>query len=133
MAQGYVVGGPGGISGSTTLTVNGVGSVTLTSANTYTGATTLNAGTLNLATGSAVGSTSSIIMHGGVLAFSADTTLTRPITFTTAGQIDTAGYNVTYTGTIAGSSKLIKIGGGSLTMTPPPGRSAAAPAQADPA
>jgi len=47
-ARNYVLAGTGGISGSASLTAEGSGSVTLSTANTYTGSTTVSNGTLTL-------------------------------------------------------------------------------------
>ena len=56
----------GAIATSTgTLTKNGSGTATLSAANTYSGSTTINAGTLNAAAANAAGSTSNIIINNG--------------------------------------------------------------------
>jgi autotransporter-associated beta strand protein len=47
-ARNYILSGTGGISGGTGLTVEGSGSLTLSTANTYTGPTTVSNGTLTL-------------------------------------------------------------------------------------
>ncbi len=60
-----LVSGGGGISGAATLTKNGSGTVTLAGGNTYTGATTVNAGTL-LVNGTSDGS-SFTVQSGAVL------------------------------------------------------------------
>ena len=53
--------------GSGTLTKNGSGTLTLNTANTYTGATTVNSGTLQAAAAGALGASSNIDINGGSL------------------------------------------------------------------
>jgi fibronectin-binding autotransporter adhesin len=63
----YSVTGAGGIAGTTGLTKNGSGTVTLATPNTYTGATIVNAGTLaaNYSTATALSAASPITIAGG--------------------------------------------------------------------
>ena len=65
----YTVSGPFGITGAGYLTLNGTGSVTLSTSNTYSGGTTINAGTLiaSNSTGFATGSGAVNINNGGTL------------------------------------------------------------------
>jgi autotransporter-associated beta strand protein len=62
----YTFTGTGSISGATSLTKDGAGALTIATANTYTGGTILNAGTLNLNNASALGS-GTLIINGGTL------------------------------------------------------------------
>jgi autotransporter-associated beta strand protein len=64
---GTIAGTNGGTQGNMALQKNGAGTLILTGANTYTGSTTINGGTLTAAdtTGSALGSTSSIAVNSG--------------------------------------------------------------------
>ena len=72
-AKSYVITGSGGIGGSTSLTKDGTGTLTLTATNTYTGGTVLNAGQLNInyggngAASSAIGSGPLTIKLGAVI------------------------------------------------------------------
>jgi autotransporter-associated beta strand protein len=62
----YTFSGTGSIAGEASLVKNGAGALTLATANTYTGGTTLNAGTLNLNNASALG-TGTLTINGGTL------------------------------------------------------------------
>ena len=58
----------GNMSGIGSLTKNGSGEVTLSGLNTYSGATSINAGTLTLGSNTAIGDTSAVTITGGTLA-----------------------------------------------------------------
>ena len=58
---------PSVISGSGTLTQVGNGTLTLSGANTYTGTTTLSAGTLSIGTAANLGSANALVFDGGTL------------------------------------------------------------------
>jgi len=106
----YSVAGAGSITGSATLTKDGTSSVTLanTSANTYSGATTVNAGKLVIST--AQNTTGPITINGGKLvtgnAGSLGATGNKTITVN-AGQLDfngiSPGTSRTYTYKVAGN------------------------------
>ena len=75
----YTFSGSGSIGGDASLTKSGAGALTLATANTYTGGTTFNAGTLNLNNASALGS-GLLTINGGTL----DNTSGGPIVMTGA-------------------------------------------------
>ena len=69
------------ISGSGGLVKLGSGTLILTGANTYTGTTTINAGTLAIGSASALGSGGEVIVAGGLLSGFANLTLDHSISF----------------------------------------------------
>lgn len=118
-----------GVIGSDTgaLTKSGTGILTLNSAGTYTGATTISAGTLRYGVVNAIGSSSAVNLsvsganldlngYDGVigsLAGVAGTTVTMGTGSLTAGSNNTT---TTYTGIISGSGGLTKEGTGTMTL-----------------
>ena len=60
----HSIGGTGSISGAASLVKNGTGTLTLTSANGFTGGTTINTGTLAITNASALG-TGTVTLNGG--------------------------------------------------------------------
>jgi mucin-19 len=134
----------GVISGSGSLTQTAipsgspVGTLILTAANTYTGATTVDAGTLAitnagaLGTGAAgttvnsggtldlrnvIGVAEPITLAGGTLATSTGTSsVTAPISISGASTVDVDGTELTLEGVISGSGSLEKEGGGTLVL-----------------
>lgn len=96
----YLVSGgdSSGIEGTAPVTLNGAGSVSFTTANTYSGATTINAGTLranNGSSGSATG-TGNIYITGGTLGGNGGVTGTVDVN---SGNI-TAGADTTHAGSL---------------------------------
>ncbi len=101
----------GVVSGAGGFTKTGAGTLTLTGANTYTGTTSINAGTLNL-TGSLGAATNSVAINsGGTLAGTGS--LSRSVALSAGGRIAPAGTGVV--GTITATS-LTWNGGGSLAI-----------------
>jgi autotransporter-associated beta strand protein len=88
----------GAISGSGTMEKKGGDVVTLTGANSYTGATTISAGTLQIGNGGTTGSITGNISNDAALIFNRSDALT-------------------YGGVISGSGTVEKTGAGTLTLT----------------
>ena len=88
----------GNVSGTGTLRHNGPGSLTLTGTNTYTGGTTISAGTLQVGDGGTSGSIVGDVIDNGNLAFDRSDA-------------------VAFSGNISGTGTLGQNGLGSLTLT----------------
>ena len=113
-----VISGPDG-----RLTKEGAGTFTLSGANTYTGATTINAGTLQAANASALGKNSAVTVNGGSLDLTTDLSIGS---LAGAGNVTlnantlTTGSNnssTTYSGVLSGNGALIKQGTGTTTLS----------------
>jgi len=104
------------LTGTAGLTKADLGTLVLTSTNTYTGGTTINGGTLSVSSDANLGDAS------GGLAFNGGT-LENTAAFTTARTMDLVGNgtlrtdaDLTVTSAIAGSGTLSKTGGATLTL-----------------
>ena len=95
-STGLVVSGV--VSGAGNVAVRGGRTVTLTGDNTYTGDTTISAGTLQIGSGGTTGSVAGNIVNNGTLAFNRSDT-------------------VSYGGTISGTGSLVQAGSGTLAIS----------------
>lgn len=126
-ASNYTLSGAFGIA-SGSLTKSGSGTVVITNANSYSGATTINAGTLQLGNGTLNGvlSNTSSVINNGTLAFNpgANQTAAFPVsgsgslTKTGAGVLTLSGANTYSGGTSLNSGELSLIGTGTLGSGP---------------
>ena len=106
------------------LTKSGSGSLTLNTANKYTGGTTLNAGTLNLGNATALGASGNLIINGGTIDNTSGSAITTPsyvrtfngdFTFTGSSDLN-LGTGATTLGTAAGTIRTITTSAGTLTL-----------------
>ncbi|MBW8782084.1 MAG: autotransporter-associated beta strand repeat-containing protein [Verrucomicrobia bacterium] len=108
--------------GTMAVAQTGAGTTTLSGANTYTGGTAFNAGTVNVNSSGALGSSGTLSFGGGTLQYSASNTTDYSSRFSTAASqaysIDTNGQSVTLATALASSGgSLAKSGTGTLTLS----------------
>ncbi|CAN7668347.1 autotransporter outer membrane beta-barrel domain-containing protein [Caballeronia sp. LjRoot29] len=117
----------GTLSGTGAVEKDGAGTLTLAPAaaggNSYSGGTTVNAGTLAIGADNALGaSTGGLTLDGGTLRLNnaLDLAATRPIALGAAGGvIDTQGFDTTVAQDISGAGSLTKLGTGQLLLQAP--------------
>ncbi len=108
----YSITGTGKITGAASLTKHGTGTLTLGTANDYTGGTTIDGGTINIGTTGTLG-LGQITMSGGtIIAQTSSTTNTSPPIQVTAGTTNTLALNGGTTHVLGAIS-----GGGDLAIT----------------
>ena len=114
-SNGMILGGV--LSGASQLIKNGTANLTLNGANTFTGGTALNAGSLTVGNGAALGTgTLTVGGAGATLNSSANVTLNNAIALNS--NLTAGGANpLTLGGVISGGSNLIKTGSSTLTLT----------------
>ena len=106
----------GAMSGTGSLTKNNANTLTLIGANTYSGGTTINAGTVAVAGDAQLGS-GNLMFNGGALQTTADFASAKNVTLVGASTIDTNGFAADLAGSISGAGALTKAGAGILTLT----------------
>ncbi len=119
------------LQGTTQLVKDDLGVLVLTGANTYTGGTTINAGTLQLGNGGTSGSILGDVTDNGVLAFNRSDTVTFAGVISGGGAVIQAGTGATILtgpntyagGTTIGAGTLVAgavaaLGSGALTVLP---------------
>jgi autotransporter-associated beta strand protein len=107
----------GVISGAGNLRQAGTGTTILTAANTYTGGTTIAAGTLQVGAGGTTGSLAGAITNNGTLAINRSDAVT--ISSAIAGNgtvVNAGGGNTTFEGVISGSGALRQAGAGTTIL-----------------
>lgn len=106
------------ISGTGQLTKVGLGTLTLTGANTYNRGTNINNGAISISADNRIG-TGNITLNGGALQTTASFSTAKTITLLGPGTMETvgAGTTTTCTGQISGSGSLTKIGAGTLLLS----------------
>jgi autotransporter-associated beta strand protein len=105
------------ISGFPGLMVSATGTVQLEAANTYSGDTTLNGGTLVANDNSALG-TGLLVFNGGNLSNSASCTLGNDVNLSSNARIGVGpSQTLTLEGSLAGTGTLTKTGPGTLTLS----------------
>jgi autotransporter-associated beta strand protein len=119
-AVNYTVGSSGGFGiAAGTLAKSGSGSLRLSTANTYAGGSTLNAGTLVIDNASAIG-TGALTINGGTLNAVASTTLSTNNAVNVAGDFaftGSADLNLgTGSVTLSGGTRAIAVNAGTLTV-----------------
>ena len=113
---------PGDISGSGSLRQVGSGTTILTGNNSYTGGTTIAAGTLQIGNGGTTGSIVGDVVNDGVLAFNRSNTLTLAVNISGSGSVQQIGSGTTiltgtntYSGDTTVSSGRLQFGDGSAS------------------
>ena len=118
------------LGGSAALTKSGAGALTLSGANTYTGGTTVSAGTLTLADGTnALADTGAVTVSGGILAIGEESETVGALTISSgsvygfAGTLTASSYGVNnssgtvrITAILGGGGVLTKSGAGTLDL-----------------
>ena len=98
----------------------GTGTLSLTADNGYAGGTSIENGTLAISSDLGLGTGNNVTVgNGASLQTNANINISKELTIngtTTGAIVNTAGYNSAINGQITGTGKLVKKGGGSLTL-----------------
>ncbi|MCA0245038.1 MAG: autotransporter-associated beta strand repeat-containing protein [Proteobacteria bacterium] len=110
----------GSIAGGGSILKTGAGTWTLSGSNSYSGGTTINAGTISISANNGLGSASGgLTFGGGTLQTTATFTMLRSTTLNAGGgTFEVAnGTTLTQSGLITGAGDLTKSGGGTLILS----------------
>jgi fibronectin-binding autotransporter adhesin len=106
------------VSGSAALVKTGAGTLTLNSANSYTGDTQITGGTLAIDANDKLGTGTKVTISDATLALTDTVALNRTLDVTGIATVDTAtGSNSSLDKTVNGSGQLVKTGAGTLELT----------------
>lgn len=116
----YVFSGPGTLAGPTTLTLDGTGSLTLQTSNSFTGGVVLNSGTLVITNDNELGANTGVVtLNGGTLQAAGNITSIRPVSLMTTSTVDVvSGMTAQLAGPMTGTGDLILTNQGTLTLAP---------------
>ena len=110
------------LAGGIALAKTTAGTLIMTNTNTYSGTTTITAGTIRATSSGGLGDgsgTNTLIFNGGTLQAGGDISSPsgRAVTLTSSGLIDTNGYTINFAGTVGSASGFTKYGTGTLTTS----------------
>jgi autotransporter-associated beta strand protein len=93
----FLVSGSSGMNGSSPVVKSGLGRLQFSTSNSYSGTTTINAGTLIISNTTGLGNGATSINSGGTLTYTVSTTGTRTVTVNAGGVVNRGGF--AHTGT----------------------------------
>lgn len=95
----------------------GAGTLTLSGANTYSGGTSLNAGTIAVGNNTALGTSGLAMANATTLQAASSVALANAISVAATSAVDTNGNNLGLSGIISGAGSINKVGAGTLTLS----------------
>ena len=114
----FTIAGGGSLAGLINLTKAGAGALTLGTANSYAGTTTISNGSLVVAANGALGSSMLTMDGGATLTQIGSRSLANTVTVNGASiTLDDAGSNLTLSGPISGPAALVKRGAATTTLS----------------